>query len=185
MDAPKAKPVETGGMSGGDGYRGVLGAFPYAWRVAASWGFRAYVLVAAVVTVGVTVVVAAGVVQLVAGTGTGGGVGAFARAFYILVGVAVLAPVLTPVLVLARRHRHGGTVTPRTERVLAAAGSAFLALVYLGLVASTPAANQQPVSGVVAPVVTALYGLPRVAGLVFPLVGAAAVYLAVRGTREA
>ncbi|MFB6104824.1 MAG: hypothetical protein ABEJ57_07080 [Halobacteriaceae archaeon] len=168
----------------GEGYRGVLGAFPFAWRVGTSWWFRGYVLVAAAVTVLVAVVVGAGVVRLVAGTGAGGGVNAFVRAFYIVLGTAVLAPVLTPVLVVARRHRRSGGVAPAAERLLAVAGLVFLGLVYLGLVASTPAANQRSVTGVLAPVIAALYGLPRIAGVVFPLVGVVVVVLAVRLTAE-
>lgn len=167
-----------------DGYRGVLGAFPYAFRVAASWGFRAYVLLAAVVTVAVTVIVAGGVFELLAASGQAGGVGAFVRAFYVLVGTAVIIPVVTPVVVLARRHRHGTPTPIHGQRVLAAAGYLFMALVYVGLVASTPPANQQPVSGFFAPVVEPVYGLPRVAGIGFPVIGAAVVYLAVRWTTE-
>lgn len=167
-----------------EAYRGVLGAFPYAWRVAESWGFRVYVVVAALVTVAVTIIVAGGVFQLLAATGRSGGTAAFARAFYILVGVAVIGPLLAPVLVLARRHRRDTPTTRHDQRVLAATGFVFVASMYLGLVASTPPANQQPIEGMFEPLVEALYGLPRISGVVFPVVGAVIVYVGVRWTAE-
>lgn len=142
-------------------------------------------VLAGLVTLVVTFIIASGVIQLLASAGQSGGVGAFVRAFYILVGTAVIVPVVTPVLVLARRHRQDHPVSRRSERVLAGAGVGFLGLVYLGLIASTPPANQQPVDGIVAPLVAALYGLPRWLGLVFPMLGAVLVYVAVRFTREA
>lgn len=165
-------------------YRGVLGAFRYAWRSTDSWGFRAYVVLAGVVTVGIAVVIVGGVLQLLATAGRSGGVAAFVRAFYIVVGVAVIAPVIAPVLVVARRRRLSRSVSRRAERRLGGAGVLFIALVYLGLVASTPPTNQRAVEGVFAPVAVWLYGLPRIAGLVFPVVGAVGVYVAVRTTRE-
>lgn len=170
--------------SAGDGYRGIVGTFPYAWRVATSWGFRAYVVLAGVVTVAVTIIVAGGVFQLLAQSGQSGGVGAFARAFYIVVGVAVVVPIMTPVVVVARRHRHGSQPTFSDQRVLAGAGYLFLAVLYVGLIASTPESNQQPVTGILAPVVDGLYALPRFAGVVFPIGGAVTVYLAVQLTGE-
>lgn len=172
------------GVAGG-GYRGVIGAFPYAWRTSVSWGFRAYVVVAAIIVIGVTVVIAGGVMQLLASAGRSGGVGAFVRAFYILVGAAIVVPVVVPVLVVARRHRMGGRVSRGTERVLAGAGVAFILSVYLGLVASTPPANQEQLTGWVGVVAAWLYGLPRFMGVVAPIIGATVVYLAVRRTREA
>jgi hypothetical protein len=77
-------------------------------------------------------------------------------------------------LLVARRRRRtgaGGIYDP----LLAIAGYLFVASLYVGLVISTPASQQQAVSGPLAPLVTALYGLPQLAGLLPPVVAAATI----------
>ena len=51
-----------------DGYRGIFGAFPYAFRQSGSLLFRSYVLVGALAALAVTVLFGAGLVVLVAQT---------------------------------------------------------------------------------------------------------------------
>jgi hypothetical protein len=178
-----------------EGYGGLIGAFPYAFRQSSSRSFRVYVLVAAMVAGLVTLIVASGVIGLLADTGRTEGTAGFVRGFYILVGVAALAPLLAPVLLVARRHRRADGATPGYERVMAAAGFTFIVLLYTGLVASTPVERQQTLKplviaaagheieiGVTVRVARFLYDLPRIAGLIFPLVGTLIVVFVHRRT---
>lgn len=156
-------------------YGGYLGAFPYAARSSSSWLFRSYVVVAGLLVTLVTVVVAASVVKLVGETAAvRGGRFTLSRALFVLVGLFAVAPLSAPVLLVARRHRRRGS-GPAYDRAMALSGYLFALSLYLGLVASVPPAQQETPSGAVAPVVTALYDLPAVAGLVFPLAGALGV----------
>jgi hypothetical protein len=169
-----------------DGYRGIVGAYPYALRTSRSLLFKCWVLVSALSTLLIGGFVALGIVFLIGQTaGIGGGSLTLSRAFYVVVGLFVVAPVVAPTLLVARRHRRG--VAGRDEeasvaydRLLALSGFTFLLLLYLGLVATVPPAQQQPVSGLWAPLIRFLYSLPQLAGLLPPAVGAVLVYLAHR-----
>lgn len=167
-----------------EGYGGIIGAFPYAFRQSTSRSFRVYVVVAAVVTALVTMIVASGVIGLLADTGRTEGTAGFVRGFYILVGVAALAPLLAPVLLVARRHRHIDDTRSGYDTAMATAGFTFIILLYTGLVASTPVERQQALKpliiaaggyqveiNVVSGLARFLYDLPRIAGLIFPLIG--------------
>ncbi|MFB6281176.1 MAG: hypothetical protein ABEH40_04060 [Haloferacaceae archaeon] len=164
-----------------DGYRGVVGAFPYALRTSDSWLFRSYAAVSAVVVAAVAVLFAAGVIGLIAATsGVEGGTLTLSRAFFVVVGLLVVGPVLAPTLLVARRHRRGGGGDPRYDAALALAGYAFLGSLYVGLLIASPAAFERIPGGPAAPLVAALYALPRAAGLAPPLAGAAGIALAHR-----
>jgi hypothetical protein len=160
-----------------DDYGGVLGAFPYAIRRSDSWLFRSYAAVAALVAAVTTLIVASGVVVLVAETAAvRGGTFTFSRSLYVVVGLFVVAPVVAPVLLVARRHRRGGDAggTPY-DLALGAAGYLFVLSLYAGLVVTVPPTQQPPPTGVLAPlspVVRLLYDLPQVYGVVPPLLGA-------------
>lgn len=163
-------------------YSGLFGAFPYAFRASDSWFFRSYVLVSAVTSLLVGFLVAAGVVVLLGNTAsfTGGSI-TLSRAFYIVVGLLVVGPILAPTLFVARRHRRGwSTDGDRYDIALASAGFAFLASLYVGLVVSIPPGFQQPGAGAV---VRFLYGLPPLAGLAPPLLAAGLIYLVHRVLR--
>lgn len=195
--------------TGDDAYRGLPGAFVYAARTSESRLFRTYVAVAALLTLFVSLLFGLGVLQLVVGVAGGSGVFNLSRGFYVLVGLAVLAPVLAPVLLVARRHRRGegrgdedgsgdatgsasrdesvradareadeSPIDRRYDRGLALAGYLVVASLYVGLVTTVPPAQQEPVSGVAAPVVETLYALPAAAGVAPPL-AAVAVLVAV------
>ncbi|MFB6161571.1 MAG: hypothetical protein ABEJ61_10425 [Haloferacaceae archaeon] len=154
-----------------DGYRGVLGAFPYALRASDSWLFRSYAAASGLLALGLTALFGLGLVVLIARTsGAVGGTLTLSRAFYVVVGLGVVVPLVAPTLLVARRHRRGGS-TPRYDAALGAAGYAFVVSLYAGLVITVPPAQQSAPTGVLAPLVAALYGLPPVAGAVPPLVG--------------
>lgn len=158
----------------GEPYSGVLGAFPYAFRASGSRLFRSYVVLGGLLALLVAVLFGVALVVLIARTaGVGGGTFTFARAFFVTVGFAVVAPLVAPVLLVARRHRRTGS-DPRYDAALAATGYLFVGSLYLAVVVSTPATQQEPVTGPLAPVVDALYGLPRLASVPI-LVGATAL----------
>lgn len=159
-----------------DPYGGLPGAFAYALRASGSLLFRSYVVVAALLTLGVALVVGLGVVTLVAGVGGGSGVLNLSRALYVLVGLAVLAPVVAPVLLVARRHRRGAGAV-RYDRGMGLAGYLVVASLYVGLVTTVPQAHQEPAAGALAPAVEFLYALPPAAGVAPPLVATAVVAL--------
>ena len=184
-----------------DGYRGIVGAYPYALLASRSLVFKCWVLASALATLLIGGFVVLGIVFLIGQTaGIAGGSLTLSRAFYVVVGLFVVAPVVAPTLLVARRHRRakerdsddptgdGEVGTPGRpapsvgyDRLLALSGFAFLLLLYVGLVATVPAEQQQPVSpGVWAPLIEYLYSLPQLAGLVPPAVGAVLVYLAHR-----
>lgn len=152
-----------------DGYGGVVGAVPFALRQSDSWLFRSYAVVGTLATLGVGVLVLFGLVVLVAATASvPGGQLTLSRAFYIVVGLLVALPLLAPVLLVARRHRTDDG-DARYDAGMALAGYAFLAALYVGLVISVPPSQQTPTGGVLAPVVSVLYALPQVAGVLPPL----------------
>lgn len=172
-------------MTGSDaeGYGGVLGAFPFAFRTSDSRLFRSYVVVGGLVAAIATFLFAGSVVTILANTfRTGGGTFTFSRTFVVVVALAVVGPILAPVLLVARRHRRDSS-TVRYDRALATAGYGFLCAIYLMLVISAPPGLRDEPPAVVAPVVRFLYDLPQLAGLVPLVLGAALIYLAHRTYR--
>ena len=59
----------------------------------------------------------------------------------------------------------------------------FLASLYVGLVVAVPVANQEAVTGVLAPLIEVLYALPSLVGLVPPVLAAVLIWLAHRFAR--
>jgi len=164
-------------------YRGVFGAFPYAARASESWLFRSYAVVSVLVGGGLGLLFAFGLVVLVAqAAALAGGSLTLSRAFYVLVGLLLVAPVIAPTLLVARRHRREGS-TRRYDAALALAGYLLVASLYVGLVITVPPAQQQVPAGAFAPVVVALYALPPAAAVAPPLAGVAAIWLAHRLAR--
>lgn len=170
-------------MSGDEPYRGAPGAFPYAFRASESRLFRSYAVLGGVLASLVAVVFLIALVVLVADTaGTGGGTFTFVRAFFVFVGFLVVAPLVAPVLLVARHHRRTGS-NPRYDAALAAAGYLFILSLYLGLVISIPPDQQARPAGRLAPLVALFYDLPQLAGLVPPTLAAALMALAHRFLR--
>lgn len=161
-------------------YSGVLGAFPYAVRESDSWLFRSYALVSAVVGGGLALLFALGLVVLVARTAAlAGGSLTLSRAFYVVVGLLLVLPVVAPTLLVARRHRREGS-TPRYDAALALAGYLLVVSLYVALVITVPPTQQTTPSGALAPAIAALYALAPAAAAGPPLVGVAAIYAAHR-----
>lgn len=165
--------TETDAAGGDRAYGGLLGAFPYAARRTESWLFRSYVVCAAVVAAFLTVVFTLALVQQLGATA--GARFSIARAFVILVGLAAVAPTVTPVLLVARSRRRGAQRRRGYEAGLALAGYLFVASLYGLVVASAPAQFQREPTGPLAPVVGFLYGLPSTYALVIPVAGAAVI----------
>jgi hypothetical protein len=157
-----------------DSYRGVFGAIPYAIRHTDSWTMRVYGVVGAL-TAGLiaTVVTLALVVWMAETADVQGGTFLFSRSLYVIAGFAAVAPLLAPLLFVARRHRRGDRVKAGYDRKLAYGGFLFLLSLYAGLVISAPAELRDPTESVV---VNALYALPRLAGFVPPVAAALLVF---------
>lgn len=169
----------------GEEYSGLLGAFPYAFRQSASRLFRAYVVVGGLLAAALAALFAfALVVSIASTTGIGGGTITFVRSVFVLLGFLVVAPLIAPVLLVARRHRRQGSDV-RYDAALAASGAVYVVTLYLGAVASMPAefvldgeATTRPEpSAATAPLVEALYAVPEVLSWTIPLAGAALVYV--------
>jgi hypothetical protein len=174
-----------------DEYSGLLGAFPYAFGRSESRLFRAYVVVGGLLAVVLSVFFTFALVVAIAGTANfSGGTITFVRSIFVVLGFLVVAPLLAPVLFVARRHRREGS-DPRYDTALALTGGAYVLTLYLGAIASMPAefeldgevtARPEP-SGVTAPLVEALYAMPEVLSWTLPLTGAALIYLVHRRFR--
>ena len=168
------------GAADDDAYSGVFSAYPYALRASDSWLFRSYVAFGGLVAAVVVVLFAFALVELIADTTRGAAATfTFSRAFFVVLMALVVAPLVAPVLFVARRHRREGG-DPRYDRALAAAGYLFVLALYVGLAVSVPPALQEDSPGAVG---AFLYSLPRLAGAVPPLVGGALVYLVHRRYR--
>ena len=173
---------ETGGD--GEAYGGLFGAIPYSFRASRSRVFRLYVVVGVLAAVLVAVFMILALVRLFGATATArGGTFTLSRAFYVVVALFLVGPLLAPVLLVARRHRRTGK-GGRYDAWLGCSGFVFLASLYVGLVIAVPAGQQQPITGLFAPVVAVLYALPQPAGLVPPFVAALLIWMAHRLLRE-
>ncbi len=151
-----------------EAYRGVFGAIPYAARTSDSWLFRAYAAAGSFVAAALTLLFALAVVGVFAATTGGrGGTFSFSRAFFVFVGLLIVAPLLAPILSVARKHRRGAGETAY-DRTMGGLGVALLVSLYAGLVATVPPEQQESYGGVGAALVEALYDLPQAAGLAFP-----------------
>jgi len=155
-------------------YNGLPGAFPYALRASGSWLFKGYVVVALLLSVAIGLVFTFGVIGVLAGSsGARGGTFTFSRTFFLFVGLLVVAPLLAPVLLVARRHRRTAS-SVAYDRGLALSALVFVASLYVGLIISVPPALQESTSS---GIVTALYDLPQLAGLAPPLLAVGLMYL--------
>ena len=167
-----AQSVDTDDAVGS--YNGLPGAFPYALRASDSWLFRGYVVLALFLTVAIALIFTFGLIGVLGNTvGARGGTFTFSRTFFLFVGVLVVAPLLAPVLLVARRHRRSVS-TVAYDRGLALSALVFVGSLYVGLVISAPAGLRDPTTN---PVVLALYNLPPLSGLVPPLLAVGLMYL--------
>jgi hypothetical protein len=170
-------------MSDSGTYRGLFGAFPYALRASDSRLLRSYVVVGGVISALVVLIAVTGLVTVMAATaGSAGGTFVLSRAFYLVVMLLVLLPLVAPVLLVARRHRVGFG-RAGYDRALAATGYLFVLALYVALVITMPTSFQEPVSGALAPVVNALYEADPLLAAVPLAVGTGTVWAAHRRYR--
>lgn len=160
-----------------DDYAGLVGAYVYAARESRSWLLRTYAVASAAFGIFIAMLLALAIVSWTASPVAFG-----ERTFLGVIGLLLLVPLSTPVLVVARRHRRFET-TATADRWLALAGFAFMASIPLMLFVGDP--SEHAVAGAFGPAVAWLDGLPDSYGLVPPAVAAAAVAVAVRLTRPA
>jgi hypothetical protein len=172
-------------------YGGLLGAFPYAVRRSDSRLFGVYAVVGGLLAGLLAVFFSFALVVSVASTASlAGGTVTFVRSIYILFGFLVVAPVLAPVLLVARRHRRAGS-DPGYDAALAVAGVVYVVTLYMGAIASMPAefelddqvTTRPEPSGATAPVVEALYALPEALSWALPLAGAVLIVFVHRRLR--
>jgi len=167
-----------------DAYAGLFGAYPYAFRASDSWLFRSYVVGGGLLTLLVTLLFGFALVALFGRTiGAPGGTFTFVRSFYVLVGLFAVAPLLAPVLLVARRHRRGAGSDARYDAALALSGYLVALSLYLGAVVTAPAGLRDPPGGPLAPVVATLYALPPAAGLALPALATVVLYAVHRRLR--
>jgi hypothetical protein len=159
-----------------DAYSGVFGAFPYAIRASESRLFKSYGVVGGLLAAIGAFMFALSLIGVVASTTESGGTFSFSRAFIIFVGMLVVFPLMAPILSVARRHRRSAS-TPRYDAAVALGGYGFVFSLYLTLLLSIPPEQQEPVSGVTAPIVEVFYDLPAISGLVPPVVAVVLLYL--------
>lgn len=157
-----------------DDYSGILTAYPYAAKTSRSWLFRAYVVVSAFVTLFVTVIFVAALIDLIAATASvPGGSLTLTRTFYVVLNLLVVLPMVAPVLFVAYRHRRETAVATRYDQAMAASGFVYLVAVYAGVATTTPPEHQQETGAVG----RFLYDLPPEAGLAIGLGAALLVYV--------
>ncbi|WP_254840634.1 hypothetical protein [Natronomonas marina] len=163
-----------------DDYSGFFGAFPYAFRRSDSRLFRAYTAVGGLLAAILAIFFTFALVVTVASTANlSGGTITFVRSVFVLFGFLVVAPLVAPVLFVARHHRREGG-DPGYDAGLAGAGVVYLVTLYLGAVASMPArfeidgqvSTRPDPSGLAAPLVEALYAVPEALSWTIPLAGA-------------
>ncbi len=155
-------------------YGGLLGAFPYALRRSGSWLFKTYAVVAFLVTAVLVVLFSLSVIRLLGAT-AGFSV---ARAFFVLVGLCVVAPTVAPVLLVARTHRRELDRRRGYDAGMALAGYLFVASLYGLAIAAVPetfvvdgdtvARPPATAAGVFAPVVAVLYAVPQAGSILVP-----------------
>lgn len=149
-------------------YSVVASALRHAVVGADAWTLRSYAVVATLVSAFVSLLFLLAFPEWVLLTDAGP-LQRVGRAFLVLVGLAVVATTIAPLLFVDRRRRTG-----RRQRQFAfgIAGYAYLASLYLALLASAPADARSEPSGVVAPVVDVFYAMPPAAGVAIVLAGA-------------
>jgi hypothetical protein len=169
---------ETGQRTSG----GLVRSFPDSFRASDSLLFRSYAVVAGLVGLLISLLLAAALIVWFVSTLGSSALVTSSNALLGVVAVFVLGPLFAPVLLVARRHRRGRP-DARYDRRLALAGYLFVASLYVGLVITVPPAQQEAISGVLAPVVEFLYGLPAVVGVVPPALAATLLWLVHRRSR--
>lgn len=137
-----------------DGYRGVFGAFPYAFRATDSLLCKSYVALGGLAALLLTVLFGLALVTLFGATAEARF--SVVRAFYVLVGLGAVGPTIAPVLLVARSRRRGEARAPGYDAGLALAGYAFLASLYAGAAVGAEITPLSPSLGLAFPAVGCL-----------------------------
>lgn len=168
----------------GPNYSGAVTAFPYAFRISDSRVFKVYAVVGGLITLFGTVFFMLAIVSLLGRiSGTPAGVLTFQPALYLIVWLFTIAPIAAPVLLVARQYRLGRG-NSSYDTWIAIAGFAFIGAIYLAAIITTPVERQSSISpGLFAPILRSLYELPRMAGVIPPLLAAIGMAI-VHRTRE-
>ena len=154
---------------------GLVRSFPQSFRASDSRLFRSYVVVAGILGLLLSLLLTFALIVWFFSTLGSSALVTTSNALLGVVAVFVLGPLFAPVLLVARRYRRG-TSDVRYDQRLALAGYLFVASLYVGLVISVPSGQQESVSGLLAPLVEFLYGLPQIAGVVPPVIAAALLW---------
>lgn len=172
---------------GSDGrtYGGLVTAFPYAARASDSRLFTLYATLSGLLATLLAFFFAAAVTVAVSNTlGAGGGTFTFVRSFYVFVALAVVAPIVAPVLFVAREHRRGRG-DPQYDRRMALLGFAYFLALYAAAVISMPPSftldgevtTRPEPTGLFAPLVRVLYAMPPLSSILPPALVGVAMYL--------
>ncbi|MFB6298880.1 MAG: hypothetical protein ABEH65_01310 [Halobacteriales archaeon] len=156
-----------------EGYSGLVGAFRFALRRSGSRLFQSYVIISALLGLFVGLLIVLGLTTWMANpTGLIG-----EKALLAVLGLFFIGPLFAPILLVARRYRRGASRTAH-DRLFALAGYSFVVAVYLGLFISDP--NEHAATGVIG----MLDSVPRIYGLVPPMVAALGIVLVSYLTRS-
>jgi len=162
-----------------DGYRGVFGAFPYAFRHGDSLVFKLYVVFGTLAAAFIGGLFLFSLVVWIAETaGSPGGSLTLSRTFIVVVGLFAAGPLIAPVLLVARKHRKQLSYHPRYDTIMALSGLAFLGSIYVAAIISMPESfeldgetvERPPPSGVFGPIVAVLYALPQIGAIAPPAI---------------
>lgn len=152
-----------------DDYRGLFGAFPYAFRHGDSLVFKLYVVFGTLAAAFIGILFVFSLVVWIAETaGSPGGSLTLSRTFIAVVGLFAAGPLIAPILLVARKHRKQLAYHPRYDTIMALMGVAFLGSIYLTAIISMPESYREPPSGLFGPVLAVLYALPQLAALAPP-----------------
>ncbi len=152
-------------------YRGLPGAIPYAFGRSNSILFKCYVLLGGLVATLLGIFFVLGFINFVAVTADTSATLAISRAFFVLIALAVVVPLLAPILLVARRHRRGIGDDTQYDRRLALSGFVFMLALYVGMIPTVPPEHQSE-----AGVITAtLYSVPWFVGIA--IIGSAAALI--------
>ena len=170
-----------------EAYRGVIGAFPYAFRKGDSLFFRLYVIAGTLAALFVGGLFTLALIVWIGQTASSpGGSLTLSRTFIAVVGLFTAGPLLAPTLLVARKHRKGLAYHPRYDTIMAVLGYAFLVSLYVAAIISMPESftldgemvtRPQP-TGLTAPIVAVLYAIPQ-PGAIAPPAGLLALMAAV------
>ncbi|WP_336364395.1 hypothetical protein [Halalkalicoccus salilacus] len=168
-------------MAGADAeersYKGLLGSFRYSFGASESYLYKGYVLVSAALGIALTLLFTFALIGVIAATLGASETITLVRSFFVLVALLVIAPIIAPVLLVARRHRKRLGAGTTYDAALAIGGYLFIGALYLGLAISVPPEHRESTTGALGAVVETLYGLPEALGLLPPVLAIVAIVL--------